>query len=41
MTFRKGYDPDEFLREIKQEIKGKPRLIKMLYSNVFVGWTKK
>jgi len=39
-TFRKGYDPDAFLREIKQEIKGKSRLIKMLYSNTFVGWTK-
>lgn len=40
-TFRKGYTPDTFIQEIKQEIKGRPRLIKMLYSNAFVGWTKK
>jgi len=39
-TFRKGYTPNEFLREIKQEIKGRPRLIKMLYSNTFASWTR-
>lgn len=40
ITFRKGYTPEEFLREIKQEIEGRARLIKMLYSNSLVGWTK-
>jgi len=39
-TFRRGYTPDEFLREIKQAINGRPRLIKMLYSNTFVSWTR-
>ena len=39
-TFRKGYTAAAFLQEIKQEIKGRPRLIQMLYSNTFVGWTK-
>jgi len=41
ITFRKGYTPKAFLREIKEEIKGRPGVIKMLYSNTFVGWTKK
>ncbi len=41
ITFRKGYTPNEFLQEIRQEIKGRARLIKMFYSNAFVGWTKK
>lgn len=40
-TFRKGYTPDAFFEEIKQEIKGRPRLIKMVYSNTFVSWTQK
>ena len=40
ITFRKGYTPEEFLREIEQEMEGKARLIKMLYSNSLVGWTR-
>ncbi len=39
-TFRKGYTSDAFLEEIKNEIGGKPELIKMFYSNSFAKWTK-
>ncbi len=39
-TFRKGYTPEGFIKEIKNEIGGSPELIKMFYSNSFVKWTR-
>ncbi|MFO7889911.1 MAG: class I SAM-dependent methyltransferase [bacterium] len=39
-TFRKGYTKEEFLKEIKQELGGTPRVITMFYSNTFVKWVK-
>jgi len=39
-TFRKGYTSDSFINEIKNEIGGRPELIKIFYSNSFVKWTK-
>lgn len=39
-TFRKGYSPEELLKEIKSELGGKARLMTTFYSNTLASWTK-
>lgn len=39
-TFRKGYESEHFLEEIRQNLGGKPAVLKMFYSNTLAAWTK-
>ena len=39
-TFRKGYDSQDFLEEIRSELGGSPRLMTTFYSNTLASWTK-
>ena len=39
-TFRKGYEPEAFLEEIRRELGGTPLVLKMFYSNTLAVWSK-
>ncbi len=39
-TFRKGYESESFLTEIRHKLGGKPAVLKMFYSNTLAAWTK-
>jgi SAM-dependent methyltransferase len=39
-TFRKGYEPEVFLGEIRRELGGKPKVLRMFYSNTLATWTR-
>lgn len=40
ITFRKGYSEEEFLREIKAELGGNPKVLTTFYSNTLAVWKK-
>lgn len=39
-TFRKGYSPEELLKEIKSELGGTARIMTEFYNNSLASWTK-
>ncbi|ACN17608.1 conserved hypothetical protein [Desulforapulum autotrophicum HRM2] len=39
-TFRKGYESEHFLEEIRQKLGGKPAVLKMFYSNTLAVWIR-